>query len=306
MGSEAVSPFRHDLLAGRVAVVTGGGSGIGFEIARQLAKHGAKVVLMGRREKFLSDAAQLLRDQGLSATFLAGDVRDSADAQKVVEKAKSSFGRLDILVNAAAGNFLANAHELSPKGFRTVMEIDTLGVFTMCHAAFPLLKAAGSAAIINITATLHYGATWYQAHASAAKAAIDSLTRSLGLEWGAFGIRVCGIAPGPIADTPGMNKLAGGLDAAAVAELVVPAIPIGRLGTTRDIALATVYLVSEAGSFITGLHTAWCHSSRARSTFSSSLAGRRNARGRRRKLAGRASSCAAGVDWRAVSWCGGR
>eukprot|EP00042_Codosiga_hollandica_P041380 m.368380 g.368380 ORF g.368380 m.368380 type:complete len:294 (-) comp56101_c0_seq1:898-1779(-) len=252
MGSEAVSPFRHDLLAGRVAVVTGGGSGIGFEIARQLAKHGAKVVLMGRREKFLSDAAQLLRDQGLSATFLAGDVRDSADAQKVVEKAKSSFGRLDILVNAAAGNFLANAHELSPKGFRTVMEIDTLGVFTMCHAAFPLLKAAGSAAIINITATLHYGATWYQAHASAAKAAIDSLTRSLGLEWGAFGIRVCGIAPGPIADTPGMNKLAGGLDAAAVAELVVPAIPIGRLGTTRDIALATVYLVSEAGSFITG------------------------------------------------------
>lgn len=250
--SSEISPFRKDLLNGRVALVTGGASGIGFEIARQLGLHGASLVLMGRRESFLRDAVAALEAQGVSCLYSVGDVREQSDALKAVSLAVSQYGRLDILVNAAAGNFLVNADELSPKGFRTVMDIDAAGCFTMCHSAFPALKSSGSAAIINISATLHYGATWYQAHASAAKAAIDSLTRSLGLEWGMFGIRVCGIAPGPIANTPGMNKLGGGLDDAALSELLAPGIPIGRLGATQDIAFAAVYLSSSAASFITG------------------------------------------------------
>jgi peroxisomal 2,4-dienoyl-CoA reductase len=133
------------------------------------------------------------------------------------------------------------------------MEIDTVGSFNMSRAAFKALKVAPEGGlIINISATLHYGATWYQTHASAAKAAVDSLTRSLGLEWGSFGIRVVGIAPGPIADTPGMAKLAPTNDSSAVDELVAELIPLGRMGTKTDIALAAVFLCSSAGGFITG------------------------------------------------------
>jgi 2,4-dienoyl-CoA reductase [(3E)-enoyl-CoA-producing], peroxisomal len=105
---------------------------------------------------------------------------------------------LNIVVNCAAGNFLATAEELSSGGFRSVMEIDALGTFNMSRAAHGALSKAKNACIINISATLHYGATWWQVHASAAKAAIDSMTRTLALEWGSAGIRVNGVAPGPI------------------------------------------------------------------------------------------------------------
>jgi len=133
------------------------------------------------------------------------------------------------------------------------MDIDTVGSFNMSRSAFPELKAAtGGGVVINISATLHYGATWFQAHASAAKAAVDSLTRSLGLEWGEFGVRVVGIAPGPIAETPGMTKLAPGDDSDAIGDLVAEVIPLGRMGTKTDIALAAVFLCSSAGGFITG------------------------------------------------------
>ena len=136
---------------------------------------------------------------------------------------------------------------------QTVMDIDTVGSFNMSRSAFPELKAAaGGGVVVNISATLHYGATWFQAHASAAKAAVDSLTRSLGLEWGEFGVRVVGIAPGPIAETPGMTKLAPGDDSDAIGDLVAEVIPLGRMGTKADIALAAVFLCSSAGGFITG------------------------------------------------------
>jgi len=106
---------------------------------------------------------------------------------------------------------------------------------------------------VNISATLHYGATFYQAHASAAKAAVDSLTRSMGLEWGKDGVRVNGIAPGPIADTPGMTKLAPGVDGEVVKEMVEEGIPVGRMGTGFDIGMAAVFLCCErSGGFITG------------------------------------------------------
>jgi len=131
------------------------------------------------------------------------------------------------------------------------MEIDTQGTFNMCHACFHELKKSGRGLILNISATLHYTATWYQSHVSAAKAAIDSLTRSFALEWGDYKIRVNGIAPGPIADTAGFSKLGGemaGLDHQWIA-------PLGRAGTKLEIALAAVYLACDVtGSYISG-HT---------------------------------------------------
>ncbi len=193
-------------------------------------------------------------------TYKVCDVRDPSQCKAAVKFCMDTFGQLDILVNGAAGNFLAEASALSPNGFKTVMEIDTMGTFNMCHASFPYLKKPSSeegAVVINISATLQYGATWFQVHASAAKSAVDSLTRSLALEWGLHNIRVNGIAPGPIANTPGTTKLAPPLQGGSNQgkddlEILTKQIPLGRMGETFDIAMAAVFLCSPAGSYISG------------------------------------------------------
>ncbi|KAK3432540.1 peroxisomal 2,4-dienoyl-CoA reductase [Eucalyptus grandis] len=249
------SPFKPDVLKGKVALLTGGGSGIGFEISRQLGLHGASVAVMGRRKNVLDSAVAALHLHGIPAIGVEGDVRKRDDVVRALESTVQSFGRLDILVNAAAGNFLVPAEDLSPNGFRTVIDIDSVGTFTVCHEALKYLKKGGpgkepscGGTIINISATLHYTATWYQIHVSAAKAAVDSITRSLALEWGTdYDIRVNGIAPGPIGDTPGVSKLAPG-DALSSREQM----PLFKLGEKWDIAMAAVYLACDAGKFING------------------------------------------------------
>lgn len=235
-------------MEGRVALITGGGSGIGFEVAKQLALHGCKgVLLMGRRKAFLEEAVELLAKQNISAACFAGDVRSAADCDGAVQKALESYGALDILVNAAAGNFLAAAEEISSNGFKAVMEIDTLGTFNMCRAAFSALKESAFGGVVtSITATLHYTATWYQTAPAAAKAAIDAMTRNLALEWGEFGIRCNCVAPGPIADTPGLEKLSGG----KADQISWDHIPVRRAGTKAEIASACIYL--SLNRYITG------------------------------------------------------
>ncbi|KAF6254760.1 hypothetical protein COO60DRAFT_1538656 [Scenedesmus sp. NREL 46B-D3] len=245
------SPFRANALNGKVALITGGSSGIGLEITKQLGLHGCSVVITGRRKAVLDGAVAELQALGITAAGLQGDVRSADACQDWVATTRKMFGSIDILVNCAAGNFLANAAELSQGGFKTVMEIDAVGTFTMSRAAFEALKQNNESVIINISATLHYGATWYQAHASAAKAAVDSLTRSLALEWGEYGIRVNGVAPGPIRGTAGMSKLAPG-EEASMEQVVTSAVPLGRMGDKADIALACVYLASSAGRFVSG------------------------------------------------------
>lgn len=250
------SPFRGDILKGKVALLTGGGSGIGYEISRQLGKHGASIAIMGRRRQVLDAAVSSLHSLGIPAIGLEGDVRKQEDAVRVLESTIKQFGRLDILVNAAAGNFLVPAEDLSPKGFQTVIDIDSVGTFTMCHEALQYLKKGGpgkspstGGIIINISATLHYTATWYQIHVSAAKAAVDSITRSLALEWGTdYDIRVNGIAPGPIDDTAGLSKLAP----EDVVRKAKEHEPLFKLGEKWDIAMAAVYLASNAGKYING------------------------------------------------------
>lgn len=246
--SAARSPFRPDLLQNKVALVTGGGTGICHGIAKELGRHGAKLVLMGRRAEVLEEACKALRAEGIEARSVAGDVRDFASAEKAVSETLAAFGRLDVLVNGAAGNFLCPTDKLSANGFKTVIEIDLLGTFNMSRAAFESMKKAGGAVILNVSATLHYQGTPMQSHVMAAKAGIDALSRNLACEWGEHGIRVVTVAPGAIGDTEGMRRLAPlGAD-----KQLVKDIPLRRLGTVQDIAYASVFLASEAASYVTG------------------------------------------------------
>lgn len=250
------SPFKGDVLKGKVALLTGGASGIGFEISRQLGIHGASIAVMGRRKSVLDSAVSSFQSLGIPAVGFEGDVRRQEDAKRVVESTVKHFGKLDILVNAAAGNFLVSPEDLSPNGFRTVLDIDSVGTFTMCHEALKYLKkggpgrsSSGGGLILNISATLHYTASWYQIHVSAAKAAVDSLTRSLALEWGTdYDIRVNGIAPGPISDTAGLSKLSPEEISSKAREYM----PLYKLGEKWDIAMSALYLASDAGKYVNG------------------------------------------------------
>ena len=198
--------FRPDLLKGKTALVTGGGTGICRGIALRLAEHGCDVAIVSRRREHLEPAADAIRAKGVKAAAVPADVRDPAAVEAAVVRAAELSGRLDLLVNGAAGNFLCRAEDLSPNGFGAVVDIDLKGTFHLSKAALPHLKAQGGA-VLNVSSTLHYYGTAAQLHVSAAKAGVDALTRVLAVEWGRYGIRVNGIAPGPIADTEGVRRL---------------------------------------------------------------------------------------------------
>jgi len=242
--SASLAPRQLD---GKVALVTGGGSGIGAGIARLLAAQGARVALLGRTAAKLETVAAEIKAAGGAAECVAADVRDYAAVERAVARTIELFGRLDILINSAAGNFLAPAASLSANGFRTVIDIDLCGTFNACRASFQQLAAARGC-IVSITATQAEVPTPLQVHAGAAKAGIEKLTRDLALEWASSGVRVNSVAPGPIEATEGMARLAPGDSAARMKKLV----PLGRWGTIDEVATAVVYLCSPAASFITG------------------------------------------------------
>lgn len=239
--------FAPDIFAGKVAFVTGGGTGITGGVARRLAEYGAQVALVSRKIENLEPAVKVIEDNGGAALAIACDVRDFASVAAAIEATVQKFGKIDIAINGAAGNFLCAAEELSPNGFGTVIDIDTKGTFNVCRAAFEQLKQ-NRGQILNISATLHYVGTPMQIHVSAAKAGVDAMTRNLAVEWGKHGIRVNGIAPGPIADTEGMKRLVP----EPVKDKLEKRIPLQRFGLIKDIEDAAVFLCSDAASFISG------------------------------------------------------
>lgn len=249
-----MSVFRDDILKGKTALITGGGGDICSDIATVYAAHGANVCITSRNQERLNEAADIIREKtGGNIIAVAGDVRDYEAVEGVVAKTVEEFGAIDILVNGAAGNFLAPIAGLSANAFKTVIEIDLQGTFNMTKACFPHLSAAGekhgNANVINITATIQYTGTPFQAHASAAKAGVDSLTRTIATEWGSLGIRANGVAPGPIGDTEGMRRLAP-TDASEAS--MTDRIPLRRFGTVREISDACLFLVSDASKYTTG------------------------------------------------------
>jgi peroxisomal 2,4-dienoyl-CoA reductase len=175
-------------------------------------------------------------------------VRNYEEVEKAIAQTVEKFGKIDIVVNGAAGNFLCWAEELSSNGFGTVIDIDTKGTFNVCRAAIAELKKT-KGQILNISATLHLAATPMQIHVSAAKAGVDAMTRNLAVELGKFGIRVNGIAPGPIEDTEGMKRLLP----EELKEKITKKIPLRRFGRIKDIEDSAIFLCSDAASYISGV-----------------------------------------------------
>src|SRR6476659_9372519 len=240
--------FAENILQGKVVFVTGGATGITGGIARALEEHDAKLDITSRKEENLIARKQFIEENGGECLAVAADVRDYDAVGDAIAKTIDHYGRIDIVINGAAGNFLCPADQLSANGFGTVVDIDTKGTFNVCRAAFEALKESRGQ-ILNISATLHYLATPYQIHVSAAKAGVDAITRNLSVEWGRHGIRVNGIAPGPIEDTEGMKRLVP----PEVKDKIARKIPIGRFGQIEDIENAALFLCSDAATFINGV-----------------------------------------------------
>ena len=233
----------------RHVCVFGGTSGINLGVAERFAQHGAKLSVASRTPEKIDTAVARLRGFGVEAAGFRADVRDLAEVGAALEGAVRAFGQIDVLVSGAAGNFPAAAQNLSANGFKAVIDIDLLGTFQVLRSAFAHLRKPG-AAIINISAPQAWVPMALQVHVCAAKAGVDMVTRVLALEWGAHGVRVNSIAPGPIEGTEGMERLAPTPELRA---LVRGTVPLGREGAAADIGNAALFLASPLASYVSGV-----------------------------------------------------
>ena len=241
--------FQPGLLKDRTVFITGGGSGIGRGICDALGGLGANIFIASRNAEKLGAAVDELAAAGVNAGFTTADVRDHEQVEAAVARCVERFGGLDILINNAAGNFSCPTADLSPNGWKTVIDIDLNGTFYCCKAAYPHLQRAQHARIISITTTLARSGWPQAAHAGAAKAGIQSLTNALAVEWAPDGILVNSISPGPIAGTVGVDKL---YVETGQQEVMTSRVALKRFGQVDDIADAAVFLCSPAGNYITG------------------------------------------------------
>ena len=240
--------FGRQLLAGKVAFVTGGGSGIGLAMAARFAEHGAKVMLAGRRPEVLASAAGSIAEAGGVAETVALDVRDYGAVEAALRRTHEEFGPVDIVLAAAAGNFPAPVVGMSANGFKSVIDIDLLGTFNAMRAAHQFLHKPG-ASLLAISAGHATSPVPMQAHVCAAKAAVEMLMKCLALEWGPDGIRANCITPGPTADTEGMRRLAPTAEAEG---RVKAKVPLRRYGTKDELADLALYLCSDSAAYLTG------------------------------------------------------
>lgn len=239
--------FAPGLFAGRSAFVTGGGTGIGFAVARELGRLGARVVIAARDEARLNEAAQALRDEGIDAAAQPLNIRDEAQVASVFDGLQADRAWPDILVNNAGGQFAADPLEISPNGFRAVVDLNLTGTWLVTQAWGERTIAAGrSGKVISIVLSLENGLP-DMVHAGAARAGVINMTKSLAVAWGPKGVTVNCIAPGSI-DTPALANYDG-----AEVEAWVTRLPVKRMGRAEEVAQSVAFLASPAGDYVTGI-----------------------------------------------------
>jgi citronellol/citronellal dehydrogenase len=248
MGGDSNSRiFRDGLLDGQVCLVTGAGSGLGRETALELTRLGAAVVGCGRREEPLAKTAGLAAGLPGSFEHETADVRDEEAVERLIDGLLERHGRLDTLVNNAGGQFLSPAEAITPKGFRTVIELNVQGTWLMTHAA--ATKAfipQGGGKVLSITLSPHNGMPG-MVHSGAARAAVENMMRTLAVEWARFGIRTCALAAGQFATETLLTKYPQ-----AIVDNLERSIPVGRAGRAEEMAWLVAYLASPAGDFFSG------------------------------------------------------
>jgi citronellol/citronellal dehydrogenase len=242
------SIFTPGLFDGRIAVVTGGGSGIGRCAAHELAALGATVVLVGRNADKLRAVAEEIAADGGRADTAACDVRHEDTVRQTVAAIVERHGRIDALVNNAGGQYIAPLDSISAKGFEAVVATNLTGGFLMARECHGQSMRSHGGAIVNVVADM-WGSMPHMGHSGAARAGMVSLTETAALEWAASGVRVNAVAPGYIASS-GMDHYPP--EAGPMLRQMRKTVPLGRFGTESETSAAIVFLLSPAASFITG------------------------------------------------------
>lgn len=241
--------FLPGLLSGKVCVVTGAGTGLGRAAALELGRLGATVAICGRRVEPLEETIKLIRQDGGVADYWSLDIRNEADVAAMIDDVIAKYKRIDVLVNNAGGQFMAPAENITPKGFKTVLELNALGTWNFVYAvANKAMIPQRSGKIFSVTLTPHNGMPGMM-HSGAARAAVENMTRTLSVEWARYGITLCALAAGHF-DTEALSR--GNKYPTIVSELAPTWPPLGRLGTVEEWGWLVAYLASPAGAYFSG------------------------------------------------------
>ena len=242
--------FDAQLLKGKKIVVTGGGTGLGKSMATRFAELGADLVITSRRQNVIDETAKELSENGGKVLAISCDVRDPEQVEAMVEKTVSKFGKIDILLNNAAGNFISPTENLSSNAFKTVVDIVLNGTFHCTQAVGKVMRKNKGGVILNIVTTYAYTGSGYVVPSACAKAGVLAMTRSLAVEWAKYGIRTVAIAPGPFPTKGAWSRLAPpGL---GIEKKMKDRIPLKRLGEHIELANLATYLISDQAAYING------------------------------------------------------
>ena len=242
--------FETELLKGKSIIITGGGTGLGKSMATRFAELGADLVITSRRQNVIDETAEELRQYGGQVLAVSCDVRDPDQVQHMVDETVKTFGKIDILLNNAAGNFISPTENLSPNAFKTVVDIVLNGTFFCTQAAGKVMRKNKGGVILNIVTTYSWTGSGYVVPSACAKAGVLAMTRSLAVEWAKYGIRTVAIAPGPFPTKGAWSRLAPpGL---GIEKKMKERIPLKRVGEHIELANLASYLISDQAAYING------------------------------------------------------